>query len=61
MATEKLAEGIRKFAADARTLEKLVDALLWIIKHLLISWKMVYLRHSKEYLFYMTRLCTLIQ
>ncbi|KAI1724425.1 transaldolase/Fructose-6-phosphate aldolase domain-containing protein [Ditylenchus destructor] len=28
MATEKLAEGIRKFAADARTLEKLVDALL---------------------------------
>ncbi|KAH7720138.1 Protein Y24D9A.8 a [Aphelenchoides avenae] len=28
MATEKLAEGIRKFAADARTLEKLVDSLL---------------------------------
>lgn len=28
MATEKLAEGIRKFAEDARLLEKLVDALL---------------------------------
>uniref|UniRef100_A0A915D9S6 Transaldolase n=1 Tax=Ditylenchus dipsaci TaxID=166011 RepID=A0A915D9S6_9BILA len=28
MSTEKLAEGIRKFAADARVLEKLVDDLL---------------------------------
>ncbi|KAJ6222838.1 hypothetical protein RDWZM_001383 [Blomia tropicalis] len=28
MATEKLAEGIRKFAADARTLEKLIEAKL---------------------------------